>query len=65
MDVQEWHKKTSISVSKYDLDGNFLCSYSSIGEATKTEKLNSDKIIPYAIAHDKEYFGYKWKYTNE
>ena len=65
MSAQEWRKKASIPVSKYDLDGNFICSYSSIGEATKIEKFNSDKIIPYAIAHDKEYFGYKWRYTNE
>lgn len=65
MGLQEWRQRVSIPVSKYDLDGNFICSYQSITEATKVEKLSSDKIIPYAIEHDKEYFGYKWKYTNE
>lgn len=65
MNGKEWHESVSIPVSKYDLDGNFICSYPSITQATKIEKLNSDKIIPYAIAHDKEYFGYKWRYTNE
>ena len=65
MSAQEWRQSVSIPVSKYDLDGNLICSYQSITEATKIEKLSSDKIIPYAIAHDKEYFGYKWRYTNE
>lgn len=65
MNLKEWRESVSIPVSKYDLDGNLICSYPSITQATKVEKLNSDKIIPYAIARDKEYFGYKWRYTNE
>lgn len=62
MKIHNW--KTSKIVEKYDLNGNFIESYKSSGEAGRVNKISSENIRNCCRGEVKTYKGYIWKYKS-
>lgn len=55
-------KTTSKAVDKYSLDGNFICSYSSISEASKENDIKDNRICEVCKGKRNQAGGFIWKY---
>lgn len=59
------NKHTSKPVIQYDLDGNFICEYSSVHEASRITGINRGNIGSCCRGLYKKTKGYIWKFKSE
>ena len=64
--LEEYREKNKKKINQYDLQGNYIKTWTSISEAEKYLKVTSiGKICMCCKNKRKSAFGYKWKYFKE
>lgn len=63
--LTDYSRKLCKKVNQYDLDGNFICSYNSISEASKNTKCSATDICACCKNRQKTSRNFIWKYADE